>query len=438
MPVDEAPPSQERRSLAAIVFTDVVGFSRHAAADEGRTFAEMNRDFALFTRLCGERGGRVANTAGDSMLMIFGSAVDAMECALAIQAALHAQTKANPAEGALEHRIGVHIGDVILNGTNVFGDGVNVASRIEEICRPGAVAYSRAVSEIVHGKVQAKGVYLGPRRAKNIGEAIPVWEVPPIALQERARMEAAMIAPMMHAPREEGITGRRSVVALTLAGLLLAGAFALMLTFRSAGGRETRRPAPGRVQPQRRPLTSPSTSVTNSPANVVAPETNAPDANATNTTNAGGLTSAGILDLRNRLQEMKTRYDFEGILALLQSTMKGPMTASDGNAIGPVVRRYETLAVLRQWADNELKALPMGATFTLSDGTVVDDATGTPTIRGKDSPATTLDLWNLSPDRVHSVLVGLDDRPDRSFPCPAGAIDAFADEYGIGVGSPLL
>ncbi len=426
MPVDE-PANQERRALAAIVFTDVVGFSRHSAGDEARTFAAMNRDFALFTRVCGEFSGRVANTAGDSMLMVFGSAVEAMQAALAIQAHLHAQAKAGAPGETLEHRIGVHIGDVILNGTNVFGDGVNVASRIQEICRPGAIAYSRAVSEIVQGKVETHGIYLGPRRAKNIGDAIPIWEIPPIATQERARMEAAMVLPMMSPSHDDGLTGRRSVVVLTLAALVLAGGVAIVLAVRASSAKTTSPPvvrSRPKITPRRERPAEPS--ATNSPETA----TNAPVPEASGA-NAVAEAERQTADLRNRFQEMKARYDFDGILALLATVRDGPMSAQTAALVGPLMDRYRILSALRQWADAEVRAVPAVGPLDLGGGEVLDTSSGEPMIRGNDGPPQRFSLWTQTPDRVDTFLNALNVRPGRVAPAPNGAITAFEAEYGL-------
>ena len=423
-----------QRALAAIVFTDVVGFSRHAAANEPTTYAAMNRDFALFSRISDEHHGRVANTAGDSMLMVFGSAVDAMNCALAIQTALFLQTQSSPPDGVLAHRIGVHIGDVLLSATNVFGDGVNVASRIQEICRPGAIAYSRAVSELIQGKVQTKGVYLGPRRAKNIGDAIPVWEIPTIVDQRRAHLDEALSPSLSASSRPAEATGGRSAAFLIMAGVFLAGGVALMFTVKRGANQPVRlRTSVDRsVRPTPPPLVNSATPATNEVVNNSGPVTASPEVDS------GVHTVSGVEQIRGQLQEMKSRYDFDGILALLSEVMKGPMAPQDGNVIGMVRRRFELLSMLRQWADTELKALPNEPPLTLSDGNVIEATSGAMTIRGKDGPSKSLDLWTLSPTAIRDVLAGLDDRPTRTFVCPTGAIDAFADEYGIGTGTAYL
>ncbi len=430
-PVEEAARLPERRSLAAILFTDVVAFSRHAAIDEPRTFAAMNRDFALFTQLCGEHSGRVANTAGDSMLLIFGSAVDAMECALAIQAELYRQAKSHPPEGVLEHRIGVHIGDVMHDGTNVMGDGVNVASRIQEICRPGAIAYSRAVSEIVSGKVATHGIYLGPRRAKNIGDAIPVWEVPALIDPERQRQNAELIGPLATSPAAEGLAGGRAVAAVALAGVLLAAGFAILTTIRMSGG-PARPPVTSKTKPEQKPSTNSANEASNASANA---STNGASTNASPSAGATDL-MAQAEETRRRIEEMKARYDFDGIIALLERVRDEPVASSLGPAtIGPALEHYRLLSSLKVWTDTELRFIPVATPLDLGDGTTIENSNGTPMIFGNDMPSTPLSVWNLTPPKVLTLVSALDARSDRGSPAPAGAIAEFAREYGLPVPS---
>jgi class 3 adenylate cyclase len=174
------PQAREARMLAAIVFTDVVGFSKLASQNESRVYVALRRDMGVMTNLCRSHGGQVLNTMGDGMLLCFTSAVDALSCAIEIQETLFNQNTSLPQVEILNHRIGVHLGDVIMNGDNVFGDGVNVASRLQGMARPGSVCFSNTVYEVVKNKLKLDAKYLGPRQLKNIGEPVRVWEVPPI------------------------------------------------------------------------------------------------------------------------------------------------------------------------------------------------------------------------------------------------------------------
>jgi len=178
------PQVREARMLAAIVFTDVVGFSKLAAQHEARVYGALQRDMGVMTNLCRAHGGQVLNTMGDGMLLCFTSAVDAMACSVEIQRTLHNQSHSLPAVEILHHRIGVHLGDVIMNGDNIFGDGVNVAARLQSLAKPDAVCFSQTVYEVVKNKLKLDANYLGPRQLKNLGEPVRVWQVPPI--DERA------------------------------------------------------------------------------------------------------------------------------------------------------------------------------------------------------------------------------------------------------------
>src|SRR5580700_8552947 len=102
--------AKEQRILAAIVFTDVVGFSKLAAQNEARVYTCLQRDMGVITSLCRAHSGQVLNTMGDGMLLCFSSAVDAMSCAMEIQRTLHAQAQTLPITDVLHHRIGVHLG----------------------------------------------------------------------------------------------------------------------------------------------------------------------------------------------------------------------------------------------------------------------------------------------------------------------------------------
>src|SRR5580692_9059529 len=125
-------PARSQRSLAAIVFTDVVSFSARMHADEVATLKLLERDFAEMRRLCAEHEGEVLKTTGDGLLLTFTSAVQAVACALAMQRQFAAEAKDQaPPGGALQHRIGIHLGDVLVQDKDVMGDGVNIASRLQ-------------------------------------------------------------------------------------------------------------------------------------------------------------------------------------------------------------------------------------------------------------------------------------------------------------------
>jgi class 3 adenylate cyclase len=140
------------RKLAAILIADVVGFSRHMERDEGGAFERL-RDIRarLVDPKIAEYGGRVVKTAGDGMLLEFGSADAALRCAIDLQRAMSAENLPLSSEERIEFRIGINLGDIIVDGSDIAGDGVNVAARLEALPEPGGICVSAAVREQVHG-----------------------------------------------------------------------------------------------------------------------------------------------------------------------------------------------------------------------------------------------------------------------------------------------
>src|SRR6516162_11228217 len=138
-----APPPQEstprKRKLAAILHADVVGFSRLMGADEAGTHRALGELRHAVDPLIAAHGGRIVGTAGDSLLADFTSVVDALGCAVEMQRASRAVNDPVPPGRRLELRIGVNLGDVIIDGENIFGDGVNIAARLEALAQPGTV-----------------------------------------------------------------------------------------------------------------------------------------------------------------------------------------------------------------------------------------------------------------------------------------------------------
>ncbi|HEY9674679.1 MAG TPA: adenylate/guanylate cyclase domain-containing protein [Waterburya sp.] len=169
-----------QRTLAAIVFTDVVSYSALMATNEEYTLDLLRRDFQIMKQLCQRFEGKVLKTIGDALLMYFPSAVKAVACAKEIQVSL-AELAANQApEDVLIHRIGVHLGDVFFNGTDVMGDGVNVAARLQAEAQPGGICMSQTVYEVVKTPLALKETEFVPKKLKNIPGSVLVYQIPPI------------------------------------------------------------------------------------------------------------------------------------------------------------------------------------------------------------------------------------------------------------------
>jgi TolB-like protein/cytochrome c-type biogenesis protein CcmH/NrfG len=164
------------RKLAAILAADVVGYSRLMEADEAGTLEAMKAHRReLWTPLTEKHGGRIVGTAGDSLLVEFASAVAAVECAVAVQRGM-AERNAELAQGRrMELRMGINIGEVIVDGDDIHGEGVNIAARLEALSEPGGVALSGNVHEQVQGKLDESFEDAGEHEVKNITRPIRVW-----------------------------------------------------------------------------------------------------------------------------------------------------------------------------------------------------------------------------------------------------------------------
>jgi adenylate cyclase len=165
------------RRLAAILAADVVGYSRLMGQDEVGTLARLKvLHSELIAANIAEHKGRIVKTTGDGLLVEFGSVVDAMRCAIAWQRGL-GERATDPAESRIEFRIGVNLGDIIIEGDDIFGDGVNIAARLEAMAEPGGICISRTVLTQTRGKLDFPVEDLGDQLLKNIAQPIHVFRV---------------------------------------------------------------------------------------------------------------------------------------------------------------------------------------------------------------------------------------------------------------------
>jgi adenylate cyclase len=166
------------RRLAAILAADVVGYSRLMAADEAGTHARLKalrQDF--IEPKIAEHHGRTVKLMGDGALVEFASVVDAVECAVAIQEGIAERQAELPEDQRIQFRIGINIGDVIFEGEDIYGDGVNVAPRLEALAKPGGICVSRTVYDHTKSKVAFGFESMGEHRVKNIPESVTVYRV---------------------------------------------------------------------------------------------------------------------------------------------------------------------------------------------------------------------------------------------------------------------
>ena len=167
------------RQLLAILVADVAGYSRLMAAQERSTVETLKAYRECFREHVGRLKGRVIDTTGDSILAVFTSPTAAVECAVAIQDELARRNRDLPPRRAMEFRIGINLGDVIEDGNAVYGDGVNVAARLEGLAESGGITVSGGVFELVRDKVEHLFTYEGRKRVKNLSAPVAVYAIVP-------------------------------------------------------------------------------------------------------------------------------------------------------------------------------------------------------------------------------------------------------------------
>lgn len=171
--------SAERR-LAAIVAVDVVGYSRLMGEDETETLQVLRAHRAeLIDPLISKHNGHIVKTMGDGLLLEFRSVVDAVACALEVQRAMIERNSEVPADRRVEFRVGINIGDVIIEEGDVFGDGVNIAARLEQFAKPGGICLSEDAFRQIRGKLEVEALDAGEQRLKNIASPIRVYRIDP-------------------------------------------------------------------------------------------------------------------------------------------------------------------------------------------------------------------------------------------------------------------
>ncbi|QKC85466.1 alpha/beta fold hydrolase [Mesorhizobium sp. NZP2077] len=175
------------RQLMAVVAADVAGYSRLMAADEEGTLADMkSHRRALIDPKIRQHRGRIVKTTGDGMLLEFASVVDAVRCAVDVQRGMIARNETVAQEKRIEFRIGINVGDIIIDDGDIYGDGVNVAARLEGIAEPGGIFISRQVFDQVDGKLALRVRKLGSRNLKNIAKPVEVFAIDQMGRSDEA------------------------------------------------------------------------------------------------------------------------------------------------------------------------------------------------------------------------------------------------------------
>lgn len=219
-------PLLERR-LATIMMADVAGYSRMMGENEERTVQILRGHREIFDALLAQHRGRIFNTAGDAILAEFPSAVEAVRCATEIQAAVRTRNEHLPEDQRMWFRIGVNLGDVIVQGEDLLGDGVNVAARIQTVAEPGGVCISGSVYDQIQNKLSLQFRLLGERSFKNIAQPIRTFSI------------AEADGTVMPSPTAPARPKRQVVVGMAVVAVLLVAAVGGLWIFREYDTRRT-------------------------------------------------------------------------------------------------------------------------------------------------------------------------------------------------------
>ena len=175
--MEQEQPGRVGRRLAAIVAADVAGYSRLMGLDEVGTARTLREHRKVTDALVAKHGGRLVKSTGDGVLLEFPSVVDAVECAVAVQAVMAQRNEGVPQDRRMLFRIGINLGDILIEGDDILGDGVNVAARLEGIAEPGGICISSSAYDQVRGKVAVEFTDLGEQTLKNIARPIRAYAV---------------------------------------------------------------------------------------------------------------------------------------------------------------------------------------------------------------------------------------------------------------------
>ena len=252
------PPERIERKLAAILAADVAGYSRLTGLDEEGTHVQLQDHLrTLVDPKIAERGGRVVKNTGDGLLAEFSSVVEAVRCALDVQRGMAERNTEVPDEKRIEFRIGINVGDIIIDRGDIFGDGVNVAARLEGLAKPGGICIADDAYRQVRGKLDVTFEDAGERQLKNIAQPVRVFRV---ALDD-SRPAKSIWPPHGAVPAVRRDRWSARVTAIGAAVVLIAGAGGAALYFHPgrapvvAAASETGKPSqlqePQKQEPQK-------------------------------------------------------------------------------------------------------------------------------------------------------------------------------------------
>ena len=219
---EELAKSSPQRKLTTILAADVAGFSRMMSVDEDGTHQLLGICRKVFDRRIAFHNGRIFNTAGDSVMAEFGSTVAAVNCAVEIQQELVRQNRDKPPSAQMWFRIGINVGDVIIEGDNLIGDGVNLAARMESLAKPGDICISSSVYDLVHNKLAFPFADMGRQPVKNISEPVHAYSLSLFDNLQAAPAEKETVLSRTGKTNRRGLTV--GIAILCLAGAAIATA----------------------------------------------------------------------------------------------------------------------------------------------------------------------------------------------------------------------
>lgn len=320
-------PSSVKRRLTCILAADAVGYSKHMSQDEEGTIRVLSAHRAVIDGIIAFHQGRIVSTAGDSVLAEFSSAVEAVRCAVEVQDALKTRNDALPDHRKMLFRVGVNLGDVVIKGDDLLGDGVNVAARLETMAEPGGICIASSVYDQITGKLDLGFQDIGEQQLKNITRPVRVYRV--------SGASAPIRLPTLEAPAPGPAKKPRGPALWALAGVavLTVGALAAWqagwVKFGSGG--------------QNNSLISGPTAA---PAAAVLPTSVASDAPAAAASDAGAMAlaqaEAEVKRLRAEAQVLKAQaeVDLAKARTATQVTQKVPVKTT---AAVPAVQAVKAL-----------------------------------------------------------------------------------------------
>jgi len=387
------------RKLATILSADVAEFSRLMGEDEEQTLRVFRGHKKIFESLVATHRGRIFNTAGDAILAEFSSTVEAVRCATDVQPALRTRNDQLPPNRQVRFRIGMNLGDVMIQGEDLLGDGVNVAARLQTAAEPGGICISGSVYDQIRNKLALSFYSLGERSYKNIQQPVRTFSI--------VEAEGGNVLP---APKERG--SRKATAVWLAVGLLIVlvagfGAYALHQRGKiqnAPAGAVIANVAPQPAPPSQAIVAQPANASTVKPAppapqpraKVIAPAKVKPDATEKHSGRYDGLYSGPVCYAKTRVLPARC-YDAEGVIRGDKITGSWPMPNESGITMtldGRITPSGDVTIFMHSDRADGTRVTTINLTGTVRDGSI--DAAGT-FLRGRPANLT----WHLGRDTSH-------------------------------------